>query len=147
MADEEQVTAPTTEQVDLERRYVEEGLMDPKDVSDQAAVPEARSFEVEGNDTSAYVGVSPEYMGYGDETQRPYAAEGGVQQVAEEKFAEAISAEAPEAVEADEQTQVNAGVIAPGQSPVETPAAQPAAASTPAGQSAQPAAVSTPAQQ
>lgn len=38
--------------------------------------PEGRDFRVEGNDTSAYVGTSPEYMTYANETEQPHAGEG-----------------------------------------------------------------------
>jgi len=49
----------------------------------------ARNFGVEDNDTDAYVGVSPEYAGYGDPTQKPYAATGdSPEALAEAKFKE-----------------------------------------------------------
>jgi len=31
-----------------------------------------RDFTIEGNDTSGYVGVDPEYRNYANETDRPY---------------------------------------------------------------------------
>lgn len=33
--------------------------------------PEGRDYRVEGNDTSGYIGVSPEYMTYANETEKP----------------------------------------------------------------------------
>lgn len=36
-------------------------------------------YAVEGNDTSAYVGVSPEYMTYANDTEKPLKAESGPQ--------------------------------------------------------------------
>jgi hypothetical protein len=68
MADEVEFTKPTT-QLDLERRQaIERG-------DEEAPGSEARSFEVEGNDTSGYIGTSPEYMNYADETSKPFLAE------------------------------------------------------------------------
>lgn len=32
---------------------------------------EGRNYRVEGNDTSGYVGVSPEYMTYANKTEKP----------------------------------------------------------------------------
>ena len=75
--------AKTTQQIDLESRY---GVTDPDDA------PAARSFEVEGNDTDAYVGVSPEYRGYANDTEKPYAAESGVEKIMEERYAETSDA-------------------------------------------------------
>lgn len=45
----------------------------------------ARSFVVEGNDTSQYVGVDPVYQNYADDTHKPLAAEGGIDGYREEK--------------------------------------------------------------
>jgi len=42
-------------------------------------------YALEDNDTSAYVGVSPEYMNYANETEKPLRADGGPQQRAEEE--------------------------------------------------------------
>lgn len=47
---------------------------------------EARDYKVEGNDTSNYVGVSPEYMTYSDEKNMPRRAEEGPEQAAEERI-------------------------------------------------------------
>lgn len=33
--------------------------------------PDGRDYRVEGNDTSGYIGVSPEYMTYANETEKP----------------------------------------------------------------------------
>lgn len=45
---------------------------------------EARNFAVEGNDLSGYIGVSPEYMTYADETQMPYSTDEEVLSPAEQ---------------------------------------------------------------
>jgi hypothetical protein len=45
---------------------------------------EARNFAVEGNDLSGYIGVSPEYMTYADETQKPYSTDEEVLSPAEQ---------------------------------------------------------------
>lgn len=40
-------------------------------MADEEKTPEARAFAVEGNDLSGYVGVSPEYRTYANETDKP----------------------------------------------------------------------------
>lgn len=58
--------------------------------NDGAFVPgeagQDRSFVVEGNDTSAYVGVSPEYANYANETEKPHRAADGPEAAAEAKI-------------------------------------------------------------
>ena len=66
------VTRPTT-QIDLERRQaIEDGEVDP---NEDAGV--ARDFRVEGNKTDGYIGVSPEYKTYANDTEAPLLAEDG----------------------------------------------------------------------
>lgn len=43
---------------------------------DSTLDPEARSYRVEGNDLSEYVGTAPEYQNYGSETEAPSFGEG-----------------------------------------------------------------------
>lgn len=43
---------------------------------DEEREGEADEFAVEGNDTSAYVGVSPEYRGYSNDTEAPHDFDG-----------------------------------------------------------------------
>lgn len=69
-------------QVDLEARLADDfgggAPVSPLDSDDDAQNPTKQSdrFAVEGNDTSAYVGVSEEYRNYANETEKPYAFEG-----------------------------------------------------------------------
>lgn len=77
--------------LDLERRQAEEqarasGEAPPADEN-------ARVFQVEDNDTSAYIGVDPEYQNYADETHKPFAAEEGAEQDAEQRVAEFLASE------------------------------------------------------
>lgn len=68
--------APPASQVDLEERrsedYVNPAILS---TSDEAASREApqdgRDYTVEGNELDGYVGVSPEYMNYANETEKP----------------------------------------------------------------------------
>lgn len=74
------LTKPTT-QVDLERRLaIENGDLDPEE---DAGTP--RDFKVEGNDTSAYIGVDPIYQNYAEETHQPLASDGGPEERIEER--------------------------------------------------------------
>lgn len=45
--------------------------------SGEASDDEGRTYAVEGNELDGYVGVSPEYKTYANETERPYRAEEG----------------------------------------------------------------------
>lgn len=76
--DKPYLTKPTT-QVDLERRLAAE------DGEEQPEVGSARDFKVEGNDTSDYIGVDPMYQNYADETHKPMASDGGVEERIEER--------------------------------------------------------------
>lgn len=46
----------------------------------------AREFAVEGNDTNAFVGISPEYANYGSVGGKPFRAEGGTEAKVEDMF-------------------------------------------------------------
>jgi hypothetical protein len=48
------------------------------------ATVEGRSYEVEGNDTSDYVGASPEYRTYAEETHKPFQGDEGKEAVVQE---------------------------------------------------------------
>jgi len=64
-------TTKPNDQLDLERRQAEErGEAGPE-------VGEARSFALEGNDTSGYLGVCPEYQNYANPGDAPLKAEDG----------------------------------------------------------------------
>jgi hypothetical protein len=41
--------------------------------ADYLGVDDARNLAVEGNDLNGYIGVSPEYMSYADETHKPFS--------------------------------------------------------------------------
>lgn len=85
--------APPTSQVDLERRLANDNRSDRVLLTSDSYVPaegdEGRSFAVEGNDLSEYVGTNPEYMTYANETEAPLASEGGPEAEVFDFFAEA----------------------------------------------------------
>lgn len=83
-------TRPTS-QVDLEERLARDfktsNPLNPATETDDPVVDPAQvyaPYKVEDNDTSAYVGVSPEYMTYANDTEKPLAAEEGPEADAEE---------------------------------------------------------------
>jgi hypothetical protein len=90
-ADEVDDNRPTSQR-DLEQRLEKDFKSDlstpdgPVESEDAVRDPEQvyAPYAVEGNDTSAYVGVSPEYMTYSDDTQKPLNAEEGPEADAEE---------------------------------------------------------------
>lgn len=65
-------------------------------------------YAVEDNDTSAYVGVSPEYMTYASDTEKPLRADGGVEGDLEEAVLDgskfAVGTVTPVATDADTST-------------------------------------------
>lgn len=77
-------TVPTT-QTDLAL------FLDREAGGETPTVGEARDFAVEGNDTSGYVGVAPEYQTYGDPNQAPLLAEEGPESVMEQQFIESLA--------------------------------------------------------
>lgn len=101
---------PST-QVDFEERLAKENA--PKGETPG----EGRSFAVEGNDTSKYVGVSPEYKTYANDTEAPLRGEDGAESVFEERQ---IAAQ-------DKAAEANVGVGHLGYAPVDSPLAERAA--------------------
>lgn len=73
---------PST-QVDFEERLAKENA------AKGDATDAGRSFAVEGNDTSKFVGVSPEYATYANDTEAPLRGEDGAESVFEERQIEA----------------------------------------------------------
>lgn len=74
------VRYPSTAELDQIERYAAEAG------EARVAPGSARDFTVEGNDTSQYVAVSPEYRTYANDTDKPYAAQGGVEAAVEAKL-------------------------------------------------------------
>jgi hypothetical protein len=103
---------PPTTLVDL-ARYLDTEAGNPPPVVDAPV-----SYEVEGNDTSAYVGVAPEYQTYGDPTQQPFGSEDGPEAEIERRFAETL------ATPKTGQTTTGAAGTSPAAAPV-TPADTP----------------------
>lgn len=94
MADDEKGQRwPSTAELDLQARLdasqdesarlseLQGGAGQVSEVSDR--------YATEDTDTSGYVGVSPEYMTYADDRQKPFAAEGGALAEVEEKAKQA----------------------------------------------------------
>lgn len=86
MAKKKAEYVPPTSQVDLERRLSDD-YRSPLDISGSVSDPDEVNapYAVEDNDTSAYIGVSPEYMTYANETEKPLNAQKGVLKKLEEK--------------------------------------------------------------
>lgn len=92
--EEKAVYLPPTSQVDLEERLARDNMPVPVDFEgDPVLNPEKvyAPYAVEGNDLSAYRGVSPEYMTYSDDTSKPFAAEGGPEEKAEKLAVEGMA--------------------------------------------------------
>lgn len=70
--EEKAVFLKSTAALDLERREEDARLTDLERRERDAS--EGRDFTGDGNDTSDYVGVSPEYMNYANEGDKPYRA-------------------------------------------------------------------------
>lgn len=92
---ENEVDNRPTSQIDAERVLAEQR---GDEVSSTAV---ARSFAVEGNDVSGYVGVSPEYQNYAEETHAPIAADEGIEREIEERGRKALSVDVPEGAKVD----------------------------------------------
>lgn len=90
----------STAQLDRERRFkAASGAVE------DTAASEARDFTGDGNDTSAYFGVSPEYMNYANKTDKPYRApEGSAERWDEDQQRE--FEKSPEVVEMAEVVKV-----------------------------------------
>lgn len=74
---------PTTDELDYKRRQ-EEGDPTPPARLVGGVTAVHSPYAVNGNDTSAYVGVSPEYMTYANETEKPLRAASGVEKERED---------------------------------------------------------------
>jgi hypothetical protein len=84
--------APSNAQLDLEERRANENrsqaILSTSDLVRDEEVEPGREFAVEGNDLSGYVGVSPEYQNYANETEAPLGAEDSVEQDVIDEFQE-----------------------------------------------------------
>lgn len=68
--------------LDLERRQaLESGETDP-------SVGEPRNWQVEGNETDAFIGVDPEYQNYADVAGQPFSTSEGAEAAVEQKVSE-----------------------------------------------------------
>lgn len=77
-----ELNVPSRAQRDLEQRHAAGYRPVTVDnTKNEVANPEVvvAGYAVEGNDTSAYLGVSPEYMTYANEADAPYRATEGVE--------------------------------------------------------------------
>ena len=80
MAEKKAQYAAPGSQVDLERRQKNgnksDRVLSTSDEYDPQEQGEARSFLVEGNKVTEYIGTSPEYATYANETEAPLPIEG-----------------------------------------------------------------------
>jgi len=105
MAEEEEVqfTKPNV-LLDLERRQEEERA---KEAGEEPPPDEnARVWQVEDNETDAFIGVDPEYQNYADETHKPFMAEEGAEQVSEERVVEYLNSPKEGVVTEPEEEEV-----------------------------------------
>lgn len=74
-----------TDHVTPERKNLQfpEGFVWTNEVVAQAGLETGRSFAVQGNDISGYVGVSPEYRTYANEIDKPLMTETDYEQLKE----------------------------------------------------------------
>lgn len=91
--------APPGSQVDLEARQAtgnaSDRVLTTADVYEAPAGDEGgREFAVEGNDTDGYIGVSPEYRTYANETEAPVTGDDSPERKVEEYFVETLNTEA-----------------------------------------------------
>jgi hypothetical protein len=104
MADKVEYTKPTS-LLDLEARLERENRSDavlPSYVNpEDAEAPEAQ-WAVEGNEVDNYVGVSPEYMTYANDSDKPRRAEEGAEAEVEKQLLERTSAEKPKNTQKEE---------------------------------------------
>ena len=117
--------APPSSQVDLEERLengnasgavlsTADSYQPPKD--DEGG----RDYRVEGNEIGQYVGTSPEYATYANETEQPLRAEDSVENEVFEKFAEGQNPQVPEGWEPGE-AEAEVTVIPANSANLETP--------------------------
>ncbi len=98
---------PSTDELDYQRRLDENFAPDTRSTTGEPTEVYA-PFAAKGNDTSAYVGVSPEYMTYADDTHKPLRADDGVEAKREARVLDAapvVAAGATTALDADTSTQ------------------------------------------
>ncbi len=93
MAKEKAQYAKPASQLDLEER-LENGNKSFRELSTSETYegpkddnPEGRDFRVEGNDVSQYVGTSPEYATYANDTEAPLGGGEGAEAQVFEEFA------------------------------------------------------------
>lgn len=84
--------APPATQVDLEERqkrdFQSRKMLVTADAYKPSEEEDFRDFAVEGNDKSAYLGTSPEYQTYANDTEKPMRAEDGPEKVLEDEVYE-----------------------------------------------------------
>ena len=98
---------PSTDELDYQRRLDENFAPETRSTTGEPVEVYA-PFAVEGNDTSGYVGVSPEYMTYASETEKPMRAKSGVEAKREERALDSVpvvAAPATSDLDADTSTQ------------------------------------------
>lgn len=85
MTDDEEVKEGKRWPSEAERANQE--LLDTKDTVNGVGRVSSNDtpYAVDGNETGDYVGVSPEYMTYANETEKPLRAEGGVEKDLEDE--------------------------------------------------------------
>lgn len=137
MTDNEPVYSKPSSQLDLERRLASDNessrVVSTSDAYVGPTSTEGRDFRVEGNDTSSYIGTSPEYQTYANETEAPLESdEDSAEKQIFDSFAEQMKplekfSQTPEDREAERQEATTTA---------QTTAAQ-AAAGTPDGKAAQ----------
>jgi hypothetical protein len=92
-----------------------DGFVWTNEVVAQAGLESGRSFAVQGNDTSGYVGVSPEYRTYGNDIDKPLMTEAdyaqlkelGIhtdQEMADARLSNALAGNAPGVLMANDPT-------------------------------------------
>ena len=98
---------PTRDELDYAERKAAgfPGLGVPSQASKGVVTSLQAPFAVEDNDTSAYVGVAPEYMTYAEDLNKPFKAEGGVEQELEDKLIEQPTLVSPVVVDEGNPTE------------------------------------------
>ena len=81
---EQPVYTPTTAQLDRERR-LDDADLTPEELAEKYGT-EARDFTGDGNDTSLFVGVNPEYQNYAGVFNQPFRAEDGAERELEDEL-------------------------------------------------------------
>jgi len=89
-----ELDVPSAHQVYLESLLGEEGQEAPAPVYGGESV---NPNELQAVTDDGYIGTDPVYQNYADDTHKPLAADGGVDQLAEEAYVEAVEGEPSEA--------------------------------------------------